>query len=236
MTTRTFNTPEELMIALLQGEKWRSPNKNFEFDSECVYDSKFPCDRMFRYIGFRDDRPMAKTEWELCDGKTLWHKVEEKAELDLKKEKYASGNYILLFYNSDSWITKYITSWNYTEDIYKLIHKKHKDILDAYLADNNVRIEFRDTNGSMKEFEHISNCLKGNFIDSYNEDFQYRLKPKKKTISLAMFTCQNKNSKDWCNTNIYETLESFIAYFSITKYSNHHEIPNTRYEIEVDDD
>lgn len=226
MKTRTFNTPEELMIALLQGEKW-SVDK---IGGVCFYKPNTLCPFQLlldRMIDEKDSIPIDGF-YRYCDGKTLWCKVEKKTELDLMKEKYASGEYVLVT-PSNEWVIVQNPQWDCHN--YRLIHKKHEEILEAYLAGNGgmIEIKCKDINA---EWEWIDT----DFIKNYDEAFEYRLKPQKKTISLAMFTCKYKNSKVWCNANVYETLESFIAYFSITKYSNHHEIPNTRYEIEVDDD
>lgn len=178
--TRTFKNPEELMIALLNKEKWRRGEATLMYS-----------DGYFKIGNMEISLPCFAIEL-LCDGKTLWYKVEDKTELDLMEEKYASGDYILVkntlytacgyWYMPDDNDRFSFTSFTLSKYL-KLIHIKHKEILDAYLADSSVSIEFRDTDGSMKEFEYLSNCLKGSFLDSYNEAFEYRLKPKKKTVS-----------------------------------------------------
>jgi len=112
--------------------------------------------------------------------------------------------------------------------IFKLIHKKHKDILDAYLADNSVEIEILFDGAYLQQKD-------GSFIQYYGETFEYRLKPKKKTVSLALFTCQRKSDKQWINANIYETIEHFKEIYDCGIFMNHHEMPNTRYEQEIDE-
>lgn len=231
--TRTFKTPEELMIALIQGEKWTTSH----ITGVCVFDKdKVPDFNPFRCKTDKTDFAISAGLYTHCDGKTLWTKVEEKTELDLMKEKYATGGYILL---SLSCVSKKRYSlvntppfWDLEAKYYKLIHKKHKDILDAYLADNDVEIEILG-NDFYAEWADLYDVYTGNFIDSYNEDFEYRLKSKKKTVSLAMFTCQT-NVNTWICPEIWESLDSFKE---DNKYGhNHHEIPNTRYEIEIDDE
>lgn len=89
MKTRTFNTPEELMIALLQGEKWQRNEVVYSYDQNRRIEERF------RATGYNINESI-NSYCNLCDGKTLWRKVEEKTELDLMKEKYASGDYVLV--------------------------------------------------------------------------------------------------------------------------------------------
>jgi len=222
MKTRVFNSKEELMIALLQGEKWLYNG------TICMYS-----DGYFKMSNMLISTALALEL--LCDGKTLWTKVEEKTELDLMEEKYASGNYIALAYSThhnkkNYWYPSHPSRSDFrTFNKPKLIHKNHKDILDAYLADNSAEIEIRcrDIN---TEWEWIDT----NFINNYDEAFEYRLKSKKKTISLAMFTCQWENGK-WEQPNVCKSLEDFKSNYNNLNVINHHEIPNTRYEQEIDD-
>ena len=233
MTTRTFANREELMISLLNGEKWGLGDNTLVF----MYDKN---DKVapFRKVLTNGDSSAIDSLYHCCDDKTIWTKVEEKTELDLMKEKYASGNYIYIYISpiddkidivSEVYADPYIKN-----TCYKLIHKEHKDILDAYLADNDVEIEMLG-NDFDAEWADLHDVYTGNFIDSYNEDFEYRLKPKKKTIYLAMFTCYDLTFKRWCNPYINESLEDYKTFFDSESYINHHEIPNTRYEQEIDE-
>lgn len=98
-----------------------------------------------------------------------------KSELDALKEKYATGNYICI--SGETRNQK--TIWVIVSDIsqftfgnFKLIHKKHKDILDAYLADNNVEIEERISGSS---HWHQLVC---DWLEAYHpSNHEYRLKP-----------------------------------------------------------
>lgn len=99
---------------------------------------------------------------------------ENKSELDLLKEKYNSGDYICIakLHKHHNWELPKVFKWN-QYNYYKLIHKKHKEILDAYLADNSVEIEY--------EFDEETHCNAGwyivdDFIDTYKEHRNYRLK------------------------------------------------------------
>ena len=66
--------------------------------------------------------------------------------------------------------------WNYcvphwfNNNKYKLIHIKHEQVLDAYLADSSVYIEFYRKE-SDKWIEQVRD-----FIENYNPDLEYRLK------------------------------------------------------------
>jgi len=88
------------------------------------------------------------------------------------KEKFETGNYILLrrYLISDGY---YIENNPKDFDIVCpdiLINKKHKHILDAYLKNNDVEIEYRNPN----DFKHIWEC--DDFIGNYNESYTYKLK------------------------------------------------------------
>ena len=73
MTTRTFNTPEELMVSLLQGEKWSLAAYRTVF----LYDKKYPVSP-FRAMDSDGSSYAMDNSYNYCDGETLWHKVEEK--------------------------------------------------------------------------------------------------------------------------------------------------------------
>ncbi len=232
--TRTFAEPAELMIALLQGEKWELNGV------VCEYDKTKKAG-----FGFRANslpiNSQCVTDWSLCDGKTLWHKVEEKTELDLMKEKYASGDYICIFKNIDItanlWYIENNPEW-ISSNHYKLIHKKHKDILEAYLVDNNVEIEYVQgiqVGTGFKDWT-TDKC----FIEDYLENAEYHIKPeiwiKTTTISLAMYTCYDARSTCWINPIICETMEECKIKLDESYFSLHTEIPNTRFETTSDKD
>ena len=104
------------------------------------------------------------------------------------KIKFATGNYILLWKaNSNLEISvdedfiwticeTFISEeyWNF-----KLIHIKHKDIIEAYLKNPSVEIEtgmFASMTGESEPSKWVD--LEKDFIEDYNEDFWYRLKVK----------------------------------------------------------
>lgn len=99
------------------------------------------------------------------------------------KEKFKTGDYICLTIpkfagkNLDYWMVSEYP--NFRDDFtYKLIHKKHKDILYEFLEDDSVEIEVLH---NPKKFGD-DNCYLTNsglllsFIDGYSEDREYRLK------------------------------------------------------------
>ena len=58
------------------------------------------------------------------------------------------------------------------ENYYKLVHIKHKQVLEAYLADNSVDIEVIGTNVN-SVWIRINN-----FVENYSPDLDYRLEGK----------------------------------------------------------
>ena len=67
---------------------------------------------------------------------------------------------------------------NFTEEFhYRLIHIKHKGILKAYLADNDVEIVLKNCRVSTEATEVLNTI--SNFIENYNPDLEYRLKETK---------------------------------------------------------
>ncbi len=205
MTTRTFNTPEELMIALLQGEKWRLAS----------YTAIFLYDKSHSTSPFRAMAPDGSSEamnsaYSYCNGITVWHKVERKTELDLMKEKYKGGEYVLIVpeYRTNEWIVVNNPDWDC--DNYRLIHKKHKDILDAYLANNNVEIEFNYGYDLWEKDLY--------FIEKYNETFEYRLKPKKKTVSIVKFYSSKGKILEMDKSKLTQIPKNIIDEYKIEVY------------------
>lgn len=101
-----------------------------------------------------------------------------KTAVDSLKEKYESGKYICIYKEYIHLEDKHNYCWHIKENPlftnigeYKLIHKKHKEILDAYLADNSVEIEFSYGDAIVWDIQE-------DFISRYTEKKHYRLKPK----------------------------------------------------------
>lgn len=118
---------------------------------------------------------------------------ENKSELEIIEEKYDSGEYIIIeklpdhcmqvewhICSSRSYL-KYCEEGKYA----KLIHKKHKNILDIYLKDNNVAIEYEyPVNNELKW--HNINC---DWLSIYNETTNYRIKIKEWYENTDNFPC-----------------------------------------------
>lgn len=147
----------------------------------------------------------------------------KKSELDLLKEKYESRDYIIVVRNNMTdfrWAKlNRMPSWIQGAD-YKLIHKKHKDILDAYLADNSVEIEYH--------IERDLWAIDKNFIDKYKEDCEYRLKQQypifKRNEDGEVFRFEDSSSYPL----------AVISNYRIDKYTsdNHNDWSTTPYDKE----
>lgn len=129
----------------------------------------------------KDGRIYSSSKEDSLDIISEW---EESSELDKLKEKYATGNYICIYKNNEymkQWEVNIKPMWNGVGE-YRLIHKKHKDILNAWLKDNNVKIKwFNEKTQKWWSFT-------GNFIEDYKEYIdsntkkilKYKLKKKPK--------------------------------------------------------
>lgn len=113
------------------------------------------------------------------------------------KIKYATGNYILLWkggrdvFGPLKWQICYDFGLYQFYD-FKLIHIKHKDILEAYLKTPSVEIEtgmFAPMTGETEPSKWVK--LEKDFIEDYNEEFWYRLKVK----DLAWYEDKNMIGK-----------------------------------------
>lgn len=107
----------------------------------------------------------------VIDGTIYIPKAKEKSELEVFKEKYASDNYICIKRFPSGWAMLVNSTFGDLLELYKLIHKKHESILDAYLLDSTVEIEYHNPN----DYKHTWAEL--NFIEYYNEEYTYNLKP-----------------------------------------------------------
>ena len=130
-------------------------------------------------------------------GRDLPENIIEEYEVEVKGEdsnetywledlkiKYATGNYILLWkggrdvFGPLKWQICYDFGLYQFYD-FKLIHNKHKGILEVYLKNPSVEIEtgvFAPMTGETEPSKWVD--LEKDFIEDYNEDFWYRLKVK----------------------------------------------------------
>ncbi len=126
-------------------------------------------------------------------------------------DRFKTDNYICVFKleTDKEWKLRCI---NTVEDItenagldYQLIHKKHKDILDAYLKDNNVDI-WKDTyRGNIDYF-----CKVKNFILNYDPDGSYSLRSPEQILL-------DKPVKMNLNKKIKEEMYKLLAYNNLTE-------------------
>ncbi len=110
----------------------------------------------------------------------------ETSWLEELKRKYSTGNYIKIWKCNSKLEnpTEEDKCWGicntilYHEEFdYKLIHYKHKDILEAYLKNPSVKIECTNNISKDVDIETIW-YSEGNFIENYDENMYYRLKVK----------------------------------------------------------
>lgn len=110
--------------------------------------------------------------------------VKHKFDLETIKEKYESGNYLCLVKNiRTNWNMIKFTNWALIKNPvfskednfnYKLIHKRHQDILEAYLEDSSIEIELLD----YANWVLLNKRTHTSFIEDYCELDNYRIKPK----------------------------------------------------------
>ncbi len=98
--------------------------------------------------------------------------IEEEEHLDeiSIKEKYKSGNYIAIRLKDNKWE---LCDQDYKENFrgssnIKLIKKEHSYLLNAYLKDKDIKLEYRWYDEPWMELE-------GDFIKNYDENMQLRL-------------------------------------------------------------
>jgi len=100
-----------------------------------------------------------------ADAIRKWNELSQKEEPHAElKRKYEECEYICIYPLDDTWITTYEPIWAESVE-YKLIHKRHKEVLDHWL--NGGKVESKDGARWILEF---------NFIDEYNEHLNYRIK------------------------------------------------------------
>ena len=137
--------------------------------------------------------------------------VKEKSELDILKEKYKTGEYILVRNKLSNKEKFFIDDKFYYQIGIKivLVSKKHKQILDAYIENNEVEIELNSKDDIW---------LVTDFINKYNEDFDYRLKPKQE---FPIFK-ENEDGEilKFTSENFYEIVLSYAYTYIGKKYRN----------------
>ena len=87
------------------------------------------------------------------------------------KEKYSTGNYIIV--SGKHVIVE--PNWECFDLQETYIHKKDKEVLEAFLRDSKIKIEYcmsHDIHSSVWDAFYLD------FILDYDEDYEYRLKDK----------------------------------------------------------
>ena len=129
--------------------------------------------------------------------------------------------------NHGKWVKSINPAFN-EENYYKLVHIKHKKVLEAYLADDKVEIEAKN------DKLDIPFSIFNNFIENYNSDLEYRLKEKEDVKTLSKQSSQSTSSElsDSSNT-------SDIGLPNIKSFTAHgFEVPDFEGEIlkEIDEE
>lgn len=173
---------------------------NYPLYFECIlYSSKF----IVEFTGLTEGTVVQTTysslqigyfeeAWQPHTDKNIWREVQKPKELDILehlKLKFSTGDYICIgnsWFDVDKWVKKLHPSFKEKSIIeYKLIHKKHEDILNAYLKDKNVQIEWKWTGFGFTYLEE-------DFLETYDETNHYRIKEPKKQI---VHECYRTNKK-----------------------------------------
>lgn len=155
------------------------------------------------------------------------------------KIKYATGNYILLipivvgkFVN---WLKIENPLWVCNN--YKLIHNKHKDILEAYLKNPSVEIEtgmFAPMTGETEPSKWID--LEKDFIEDYNEDFWYRLKVKDTKTNVLLEYDLETNFNGYPFENIaYDLADEIKEYFIENEFTRFHKNKNYKLVLTLEE-
>lgn len=149
---------------------------------------------------------------------------EELSAIQKLQEQFQTGNYICVgerwFGVSDWSIIEHPTFnelYNFTSDIinYKLIHKKHGWVLEAYLKDSNSVIEWNPTGFGFTYLEE-------DFLETYNEINNYRLKPKESQIVYECFRTDKKTGEsEICTKLLTDNMLKMLLDEDRTQYTYH---------------
>jgi len=104
------------------------------------------------------------------------------------KKLYDSGDWIVIWKhklanspNRRNWAIDETQGYFDDEDVlYKLIHKKHKEILDAYLEGRPVRVDNGGNNGCGCFYQLGSHC----FIESYDVDMDWLIEENNPYVNI----------------------------------------------------
>lgn len=129
------------------------------------------------------------------------------SEIGLLIEKYNTGDYIcvLTLSNSNDIIHNPYFDLDYTE--YKLIHKKHENVLMAFL--DGKEIEWTNS----KEYLIVEN-----FIDTYVEDRYYRIKETKSSCEVQNSNLDGSKNSFYAIPEWVEDLDDLSEYLELDPY------------------
>lgn len=104
--------------------------------------------------------------------------LEDLKEIQKFAEKYATGEYICVVENRFGGTGYFIKendefkeNWNY-----KLIHKKHKEVLYAFLKDDTVEVCTDAYSDDAHVYYKLSEYFPNeDFIEFYNENYNYKI-------------------------------------------------------------
>ena len=132
-------------------------------------------------------------------------------ELKDIKSKYESGDYILVLSDGfKNWKpdVSYGETWALWSHLAMyLIHKKHEDILDAYLKDNSIKIYFRWHDEEWMKFK--------NFIENYEEKAMYKITTDKIDLHETYCMATVDNYRELVKLNPRLDLNIHMLYFTL---------------------
>lgn len=152
-----------------------------------------------------------------------WKQVENPIEkyfqsklkyLDEIKQKFLTGNYICIWKMEDDIQISPNPIWG-TDGEYKLIHKRHEDILSEYLKDNNIEIERRTALESPEWVET-------KFIENYDSTNDYRIKkPESKIVHEVYRVSKIEDKQELLKELMSDNMLKILQDDDRTQYTYH---------------
>lgn len=154
-------------------------------------------------------------------------KTETIEEYLKRKFREGNGRYEVLFKEKKSNVWSFCyrpndLSWRKDWE-YKLIKKEHKEIIEAYLKDRNIKIEFTNNVSKDADIETIW-YVEEDLIENYYEEYTYRIAVKKFepfTLNIEINTIEEAKSL-WNRFNLnYNILcEAIQDKYYVVDYEN----------------
>lgn len=121
------------------------------------------------------------------------------------KQKFNTGDYICINQDCVDYTWEIGTKdWRGNWDSYKLIHKRHQNILTAFLNNSETLIKVAGMSvDSSREWK-----TEYNFIDNYNENNEYELTDE--TTKLYQYAYADRDGTILLTTYLYKDNASFI--------------------------